>query len=122
MTYMATTGAILLKAGPNASYSTNQGLTSAARIFTANEQAESFINAACRINLTSLYAGLTTATKKILEDAASSHAATAIINYDMSGFTSRQEALMMLNLNWARLMECIVLLKEKPTTDFLGAS
>lgn len=122
MTYIATTGAILLKSGPYANYSTHQGLTSAARIFSANEQAESFLNAVTRLNLSTSYAGMTTLLKKIIEDAASSHAACSIIGYDMSGYTSRQEALQMLNLNWAKLMECVALLKEKSTTDFMGAS
>ena len=107
--------AVQLKAGANVSSSITDG-----QFTQLINQAESYINVATRINYTDTYSGLNADVKKILEDAASSHAATGAINYDMSGYTSRAEAQTMLNLNWARLSAAIKLLKDKKSTDFIN--
>ncbi len=48
------------------------------------------------------YASVSTIGKEILREAASCYAAIAVINYSMKGYTSRQEALTMVNILWAR--------------------
>lgn len=108
-------GAVKLKAGVNI----NTAITGTQYTQLIN-QAESFIVDTTRVDYVSTYSGLTASKKKILEDAASSHAAVSAINYDMSGFTSRQEALIMVNVNWARMMEAIKLLKDKDAQAWLS--
>ena len=112
-----TSGSVKLKAGANVS-----SAITAEQYTELINQAESFINTATRINYTDNYSSLNDDVKKILEDAASCHAATGAINYDMSGYTSRAEAQTMLDLCWARLMKAIELLKDKKHTDFINGA
>ena len=111
---MCDSGAVKLKAGSNVS----SALTADNYTQLIN-QAESFINVWTKTNFTDNYAGLNVDVQKILEEAASCHAATGAINYDMSGFSSRQEALQMVNILWARMMESLRLLKDRKYLDFL---
>jgi hypothetical protein len=53
------------------------------------------------------YSSVSTIGKEILREAVACYAAVAAINYDMSGFTSRQEALMAVNLLWARYIDIV---------------
>jgi hypothetical protein len=48
----------------------------------------------------------------MLQDYVSCSAAVGAINYQMSGFTSRQEALIMVNILWARMQEVLRILKD----------
>lgn len=112
---MCDSGAVKLKAGANR----NSSLTNA-DYEQAITQAESYINVVTRNNYTDSYAALNADVQKILEDACSSHAAMVIINNDMSGFTSRQEAQVMLDFNYSRLLDCIKLLKEQVNVDFIN--
>lgn len=114
---MCTSGAVKLKAGANMSSS-----LTADNYTTLINQAESYINTATRINYTDTYGSLNDDVKKILEDTASSYAAISAINYDMSGYTSRQEALTMLNVNWAIVQQGIKLLSDKKYTDFINGA
>ena len=82
-------------------------------------QAESFINNAIRINFTDLYAGLNADVKYILNEAASCLAAIKVINYDMSGYTSRIEAETMMDVLRDCAERCIGLLMDKNVTTFL---
>lgn len=111
----ATTAEVQYKAGANAS------ATSKAEAYVNSfmTQAESYINAACKVNYSDTYSSLNVDTKGILKDAASNLAAIYVINYDMSGFTSRMEAETMCDVLYARAMDCIELLKEKNETDFI---
>jgi len=105
----ATTAEIGYKAGANAS------ATSKAETYTNSfiSQAESYINARTLYNWSDAYPGLNADFKGILKEAGSSLAAIYVINYDMSGFTSRQEALIMVNILWARVEECCKILEKE---------
>jgi len=48
------------------------------------------------------YASVSAIGKEILREAVSTLTAVFVIQQDMSGFTSRQEALTMVNILWAR--------------------
>lgn len=74
--------------------------------------AEAQLSASARYDWVTNYASVSAIGKEILRDAASSYAAVQVINYDMSGFTSRQEALVMLNILWAGFQKCIALLEK----------
>jgi hypothetical protein len=114
----ATTAEIGYKAGANAS------ATSKAEAYTNSfiAQAESFINTRTLYNWSDAYAGLNADTKAILKEAGSSLAAIYVIQYDMSGFTSRQEALIMINILWARVEECLKVLDKEANRDFVGSA
>ena len=113
-------GAVKLKAGANAS-TTITG--SGAMITQLINQAESSANGLAKIDLVAGYSGYSDDKKKILEDYTSAKAALGVINYDMSGFTSRQEAVQMVNWNWAIMKENEKLIEDKEWSQtFLGAT
>lgn len=82
-------------------------------------QAESWINMRTLYNWSDDYSSLNADVKGVLTEAASSLAAIYAINYDMSGFTSRQEALVMVNILWARVEECCKLLEKEANRTFV---
>ncbi len=114
----ATTAEIGYKAGANAS------ATSKAEAYTNSfvSQAESRINAECHYNFSDTYAGLNADVKGILKEAASNLAATYVISYDMSGFTSRAEAQSMIDVLMFHYNGCIKLLQQQITKDFIIAA
>jgi hypothetical protein len=66
------------------------------------------------------YASVSTIGKEVLRDAVASLAAIDVINYDMSGFTSRQEALIMVNVLWARYREIVnQIVKDNKYKEFI---
>lgn len=82
-------------------------------------QAESFINCATRKNYSDVFASLNVDVKKILSEAASNLAAIYVIQWDMSGFTSRSEAETMIRVLYKRAMDCIKLLSDQKTETFI---
>ncbi len=110
-------GIVKLKAGANVS----TAITATQYTELINE-AESYINTVTRVNYTDTYSTLNADVKKILDDAASSHAAVGAIQYDMSGYTSRAEAITILNSNYTRFQQAIAVLKDKQATDFINGA
>jgi len=80
---------------------------------------EAYINAATRNNWSDGYAALDVDVKYILMDAAACLCAVYVINYDMGGYTSLAEAQTMLNVLWSRAQECIKLLQDLKTQEFV---
>lgn len=83
-------------------------------------QAESFVNNVTRYNWNDAFSGLDEDTKSTLREAVSNLAAIYMINYDMSGFTSRSEAETMINVLKSRADECIAVLIDKRVQTFIG--
>lgn len=83
------------------------------------KEAEGFLCALTRYDWVTNYANISTIGKECLRDATASYAAIKAINYDMSGFTSRQEALQMINILWAQFMETAKLLQDNKYKDFI---
>jgi hypothetical protein len=84
------------------------------------KEAQGLICTISRYDWVTNYASVSTIGKEILRDATASYAAVKAINYDMSGFTSRQEVLIMVNLLWSCFMETYQLLKkENNYRDFI---
>ena len=105
------------KAGANASSVSN--VEAFIDDFTA--QAESEINVATQFNWSDAYGSLDEDNRDILKEAASNLAAIYVINYDMSGYTTTEEAVnMMLTLRDGYL-RCVAILREKVSQDFLNA-
>ena len=113
----ATTTEIQYKAGASAS------TTSKAEAYTNSfiSQAESLINVACRYNFSDNYAALNADVKGILKEVASDLAAIYVINYDLSGYTSR-EAEDMINVLRDAALRGISILRDKKQQDFINGA
>ena len=111
----ATNAEIARKAGANAS------AVSVAVAYTDDfiAQAESEINALTRVNWSDLYAGLDADVKAILKEAGTNLAAMYVISYDMSNFSSRQEATTMLDLLRDSYLRALGVLREIQVQRFV---
>ena len=111
----ATTAEVSRKAGANASSVSNVE----AYINDFIAQAESKINVDTTKNWSDAYSGLNADVKGILKLAASNLAAMYVIQYDMSGFSSRAEAQTMLDVLWNGYVTAIRILNEKNKQTFM---
>lgn len=111
---MAEAGTLCINADVEKKAGLNASATSTAEAYTNVYilEAEAQLCTAARYDYVTNYASVSTIGKEILRDAASSYAAVLAINYDMSGFTSRQEALTMINILWAGFQKVINLLEK----------
>lgn len=82
-------------------------------------QAESEINVATRYNWSDKYGTLDVDVKGILKEAASNLAAIYVIQYDLSGYTSRIEAEDMINILRDGYLRCIQLLRDIKNQTFV---
>jgi len=114
----ATTAEIQAAAGANASATSKaEGYTNAYVLL-----AEGTINAVCRRQFAATaaaFAALPTAGKKILSETAACLAAIMVIQYDMSGFTSRAEAEDMINILRDTALRNLAILRDKKTQQFI---
>ena len=115
MPTFATTAEVQRKTGANANSTAN----TATYIDDFTEQAEALINSQTRTNWTDLYATLNNDVKYILKMAASSWAAMKVINYDMSGYTSRVEAETMLDVLRDEFVQCMKTLEDANVRQFI---
>jgi len=115
----ATTAEVARKAGANASAVS----VAAAYVDDYLTQVESEINCVCRYNFSDNFATLNADVKGLLKQAASNLAAIYVIQYDLSGFTSRVEAEDMINiLRDAALRNLSILRDQKVVTFINGAT
>lgn len=113
---LCTNGNVGYKAGANAS------ATSKAEAYTNVyiKMAEGKLSMDTRYDWVTNYASVSTIGKEVLREATSCLAAIDVINYDMSGFTSRQEALTMVNILWARYSDVVSkIVKDNKYKDFI---
>ena len=104
------------KAGANASATSNVE----AYIDDFTSQAESYINCVTGFNWSDTYATENVDVKGILKEAASNLAAIYVLNFDFnSASVPRIEIEDRINVLWARLQECIKILKEAGTNKFI---
>ena len=111
----ATTAEVQRKAGANASSTSNVE----AYINDFISQAESFINVATTYNWSDAYATLNADVKGILKEIASNLAAMYVIQYDMSGFTSRTEAETMLDVLREGALRGLSIIRNKNPQEFM---
>ena len=83
------------------------------RINELCKQAESFINVLCRENFSDTFATLNGDKKAILSEACSNLVAIYGAQYDSAGYGSQREQENIININWARFVQCIGLLKDQ---------
>jgi hypothetical protein len=113
---LATNGDVLKNAGANVSpTSTDEAYTN-----VYIKEAEGLLCTASRYDWVTNYSSVSDIGKEILRDAVAAYAAVKAISYDMSGFTSRQEALIMVNILWAKWGKTMSLIeKDNNYRDFI---
>ena len=107
---------VLKEAGANASS------VSSAEAYTNFyiKKAEGKICLDTRYDWVTNYASVSTIGKEILREAVSCLSAISVINYNMSGFTTRQEALIMINVLWARYYAIVLqITKDNMYKEFI---
>lgn len=111
----ATTAEVERKAGAGAS------ATSKAEAYVNDYmmQVESRINTVCRYNFSDNYSVLNVDVKGILKEVASNLAAIYVIQYDMSGFTSRIEAEDQINILRDAALQALSILRDKKPQEFI---
>ena len=114
----ATTAEVQRKAGANASSVSK----AEAYINDYMTQVESLINAVTRFNWSDAYSGLNVDMKGLLKEAASNLAAIYVIQYDMSGFTSRAEAEDMITVLRDAAHRAMALLRDQKVKVFVNGS
>ena len=113
---LTTSGAVLVKAGSGVSSVVAE---SGAIVTELIQQAEGWINMVTRFNWIDEFPTLNEDVKHMLTEAASNLAAAYLINYDMSGYTSRTEAEIMINLLILRADEILGILIDKKQETFV---
>jgi len=114
----ATTAEVSRKAGANASSTSNVE----AYINDFMLQVESQINSMCRFNFSDAYSDLNADVKALLKEIASNLAAIYVIQYDMSGFTSRTEAEDMINILRDAALRGLSILRDKKVQEFINTA
>jgi len=114
----ATTAEVQRKAGSGAS------VTSKAEAYVNDymTQVESFINVVTRKNWSDAYSTLNVDVKGILKEVASNLAAIYVIQYDMSGYTSRVAAEDSINVLRDAALRGLALLRDKKSETFMVAA
>ena len=116
---LCTSGAVKIKAGANASVTITDNTVTMTQLIN---QAEGDLIRDTGVNWVDIYASMNADFKQTLENAVSSKAAVPVINYDMSAFTSRNEAITMMNVNWAIYQECVRVLNQEKNAIRLGGT
>ena len=107
---------IIARAGTNA-YATSVAVA-ATDIYVL--QVEALINSLCRFNWSdAVTAGLNADVQGILTEASACFCAIYVIQWDMSGFTSRIEAEDMINILRDRALFAISILRDKQVQKFI---
>jgi len=109
-----TSGAAIRKAGSNVNSTIK---ASGAALADWSNQAEAVINSQTRYDWTTNYSGLKANFKEALARAVTSLIAMNMINYDMSGYTSRSETQTMLDVLNDQVTNTISFLKKKQNQE-----
>lgn len=109
MPTLAASQAVTDRVGPNANATI---IASEAIIDRYIEIAEQTIVSETRRDWIDSYASLDSSIKATLELCTASHAAMEIIQYDMGGFSTRAEAITMLNVNSSNFQRTLKTLKD----------
>jgi len=81
---------------------------------------ESFVNAATRYNWSdAVTAGLNADVQGLLKEVSSNICAIYVIQWDMSGYTTRIEAEDMINVLRDRALQGLSILRDKKTQEFI---
>ena len=119
MATLCMSGAVLLKAGENASSDFYGNEAAEAKMNSIIEEGEALLNIVSRYDWVTNYAGLNAIAKKILEDACSDYAAMKIINYGMANYSSTEETATMLNVLHDNLERIIKIISDDDNKTFI---
>lgn len=108
--------AILIAAGNNVNANAS---TSGAFMAKIADMAEARIIAETRKDWVTDYSSVSNVTQEILEETAAAIAGMKLINWDMSGFTSREEAQTMLDVLRDTITLNMATLKDLKVQDFM---
>ena len=117
---LTSSGAILSKAGANVSVATLFGVTSGARLASAYDHAEGFVLSETKIDWADKLSSVGSNFSGAVADVVSSKAAIEMIEFDMSGYTSRAESRLMLNINHDVVRRGVAFLKDKNNQADMG--
>ena len=106
---------IQAKAGANASATSKA--VAATDVYVL--EVESMVNVLTRYNWGDAYAGLNADVKDILKGVTSDLCAIYMIQWDMSGYTSRTEAEDMINILRDSALRGLSILRDKKQQDFM---
>ena len=104
-----TSGSVILAGGANANATI---VASGSALATWSDEAEGKICAETRRDWITSYGTLSAPIQKALACAENAYVGNRIINYDMSGYTSRLEAENMLDVNFDVYQSMIGILKD----------
>jgi len=121
-TTLCNSGQALFKAGRKVYKSFISGANTESLWNQFINEAEAYLNIHTKYNWIDNYASLNADVKLIAQEFCSNLAAIYAITYDMSGYTSRQEAENMINILYARNQELLELLKDQATNKFIQGS
>jgi len=107
-------GAAIAKAGLNANSSV---IMDSVILDKWSDMAEATLSTITRYDWVTNYANVKTTFKQVLSDAVSDMIAMKIINYDMSGYSSRAEAETMLDVLRDNVVRNIEVLKEEENKE-----
>lgn len=84
-------------------------------------EAEAYLCSLVKYDIVSNWSDLDSKYKELFSEWAARYGAIGMIQYNMSGYTTRIEAEDMINLNWARMQQIEGILREADKQDFVGA-
>ena len=113
-------GAILEMAGANVSTATVFDSTSGQRLARAYDKAEGYVFSETKIDWSSKLSSIGANFSGAVASVITSKAAIDMINFDMSGYTSRSESRTMLNMNHDNVRRGIAFLKEADHKTKMG--
>lgn len=116
---LSTSAAAIAKAGAGANTTI---VASTATLAKWSDEAEGTLCSVTRYDWLTNYTSIGTNFKPILDDTISDIVGMKIINYDMSGYTSRAEAQTMLDVLRDNHIRNIEILKDEKNKEKMGAS
>jgi hypothetical protein len=122
---LCTSGSAIAKAGANADATLiAYGGTNKTILDTWSDEAEADACGIARIDLkTPWYSSLSGSVgSKVISKFCAAAIGQKIVNYNMAGYTSRQESLTMLNVLENEKSEAEKIIKDKSFTKFIGVS
>lgn len=122
---LTSSGAVVVKAGPNAGTMWKDGHGGVSGEDIVNEfinQAESFIIVRSNVNWIDIYSTLNADFKKVLDEATSNLAAIYLVQADYSGFVDTRAAESKMDVLHARAMSIINTLSDLDNVSFMGAT
>jgi len=113
---LCTSGAAIHEAGANAN---SVVIASGALLKDYSDTAEALVCSQARYDVVTNYGTLTAQGKKIVQDIAASYVAQKIIKYDMSGYTTMNEAITMINILENTIDRNLKLIKDDKIKTYL---